>query len=64
MNVFLSFPRSESTQELQLVVPMLMVHEQVDIDADVVDSLDVDRFESLNKLGLVDVLLKRMQVDL
>lgn len=59
----LSLSRAEAAQELELVVPVLMLYQEVDVDSDVVYGLDVDFFKGLKETSLVDVLLKRMQVD-
>lgn len=61
LDVPLGFSWSESTDELQLVLKVLVVHQQIDVDADVVHRLDVDFFKGISESSLIDVLLQRME---
>ena len=53
---------TQSAQELQLVVVMLVILQEVDVNADLIDSLDIDLLQALEQLHLVDLLLQRMQL--
>ena len=62
LNVSLSFSWTKPTQELKLVLEMVMVYKQVDIDSNSVHKLDVSLLHIFNKSSLVDVLLERMKI--
>jgi hypothetical protein len=63
LDVSLCLSWSESTQELQLVVPMFMVNEEIDVNSDAIDSLHIYLLEDFNETCLVNLLLKWMKVD-
>jgi len=62
LNVSLSFPWSQSTDELQLVLKVLMVHQKVDVDTNIVHSLNVDLFKRVSESSLIDMFLQRMKI--
>ena len=62
LDVSLSFSWTKSTQELKLVLEMIMVYKQIDIDTNSVHKLNVSLLHIFNKSSLVDVLLERMKV--
>jgi len=41
---------------------VIIPNQQIDVDADVVDGLDVDFFKFVEQTCLIDVLLKRMEI--
>lgn len=43
----MSLSRAESTEELELVVPVFMVDEKIDVNAYAIDHLDVDLLKLL-----------------
>ena len=57
----LSFARSKSRQELELIVSVLMVDKQVNVDSGCVDSFHIYLLECINKPGLINTLLKWVQ---
>jgi hypothetical protein len=63
LDISLCLSWSESAQELQLVVPMFMVNEEIDVNSDAIDSLHIYLLEDFNETCLVNVLLKWMKVD-
>lgn len=64
MDKFLCFSWSKPTQKLKLVVPMLMIDQEIEVNTNLVDDLNVDFFENITKTSLVDMFLKRMQIHL
>lgn len=64
MDELLSFSWSKTTQKLELVVPMLMIDQEIQVNTNLVYNLNIDFFKNITKTGLVDVLLKRMQIHL
>lgn len=64
LDVSLSFSWAYSTQKLKLIMPVLMLNQQVDINSYVIDSFDIDLFQNISQSSLVDVLLKRMEIQL
>lgn len=61
LNQLLRLSRSKTTEELNLIVHVLMLNDKVDVDADFVQELDVDLLENVHQTSLVDVLLHWMQ---
>lgn len=64
LNVPLSLSWTKSAQELELVVPVLMIHEKIDVDSDSVHKLCVDLLEMVDQSCLVDVFLQRMEIEM
>ena len=62
LNVSLSFSWSQPADELQLVLKVLMVHQEVDVDTNIVHSLNVDLFKRVSESSLIDVFLQRMKI--
>jgi len=62
--VALGFTRSKTTEELELVVHMLVVDQEVDVDTHIVHYFNVLLLKNFNEACLVYKLLKRMQVEL
>jgi hypothetical protein len=46
---------------LELVVPMLVLHEEIDIDPYLVHGLDIDLFETFEEPDLIHLLLQMME---
>jgi len=62
LDVSLSFSWPKSTDELQLVLKVLMVYQKIDVDTDVVHGLNVDLFKRISESSLIDMFLQRMKV--
>jgi len=63
LDVLLSFPWTKAAQKLQLVVPMVMINEEIDVDSDLVHVLSIDLLEVVDQSRLVDVLLQGMKIE-
>lgn len=64
LNIPLSLPWTKSAQELELIVPVLMVYEKIDVHPDSVHKFRVDLLEMVDQSRLVDVFLKRMEIEM
>lgn len=64
VNKLLCFSRSKPTQKLELIMPMLMIDQEIEVYSNLVHDLNIDFFENIGKSSLVDMLLKRMQIHL
>lgn len=63
MDVLLSLPWSESTQKLKLIVPVVVFDQKIDVNSNIIHCLNVYLFKLVKKASLIDVLLKRMEVN-
>lgn len=63
MDVPLRLPWAEAAQELELIVPVLVINEKIDVDANPVHMLRVDLLEVLDKPRLVNVLLEGVKIE-
>jgi len=57
-------PRTESAQELELIVPVVMLNKKVDVNSYIIDSLHIDLFQHFHQSVPIHILLERMHVEI